>query len=52
MPLTAIAPGDDDAHGYVFVFDPAEKVVRKVAIRGGEGVRGNYVEVVEGDRCR
>ena len=48
VPLTAIAPGDGVEQGYVFVFDPAERVVRKVAVEGGGGVSGNFVEVTGG----
>jgi RND family efflux transporter MFP subunit len=48
VPLAAIAPGDEAARGYVFKFDPQAGAVRKVPIRGGEGVAQNLVEIVEG----
>lgn len=48
VPLTAIAPGDDQAKGYVFVFDPDQKVVRKVAVQGGGAAFDNFVSVVDG----
>ncbi len=48
VPLTAIAPGDDTAQGYVFVFDPKAEVVRKVPVQGGDGVDGNFVEIIGG----
>jgi len=48
LPLTAIAPGDDAAPGYVFKFDADAGVVRRTPVRGGEGLSGNLVEVVEG----
>ncbi|MEM8840827.1 MAG: hypothetical protein AAGD47_03530, partial [Pseudomonadota bacterium] len=45
VPLTAIAPGDDESPGHVFVFDQAAGIVRKVVVRSGEGVTGNLVAV-------
>ena len=48
VPLSAIAAGDEAARGYVFIFDPESRAVNRVAIRGGRGVNGNFVEVVEG----
>lgn len=48
VPLSAIAPGDAAAQGYVFRFDAEAQQVRKVPIRGGEGVAQNLIEIVEG----
>ena len=48
VPLTAVAPGDDNAEGYVFIFDPEAQVVRKVAVRGGTGALDNLVSLAEG----
>ena len=48
VPIPAIAPGDDTAPGYIFKFDPAERVVRKVAVRAGDGVFENLVSIAEG----
>jgi len=48
VPLTAIAPGDAEAQGYVFVFSPGEGIVRRIAVQGGSGVSGNFVEISEG----
>lgn len=48
VPITAIAPGDETAQGYVFVFDPESETVSKIPVTGGTGVDGNYVEVAAG----
>ena len=48
VPLSAIAPGDAEAPGYIFKFDTEARVVRKVAVRGGDGVINNLVAIVEG----
>ncbi len=48
VPLTAIAPGDEAAPGYIFKYDAEAGAVRKVPVRGGEGVAQNLVEIVEG----
>ncbi|MGB0507457.1 MAG: efflux RND transporter periplasmic adaptor subunit [Pikeienuella sp.] len=48
IPLTAIAPGDDRAKGYVFIFDQDKRVVRKTAITPGQGVMENLVAVSSG----
>lgn len=48
VPLSAIAAGDETAQGYVFIFDPDTGAVSRVAIQGGDGVDGNFVEVVDG----
>lgn len=48
VPLSAIAPGDDSAHGYVFLFDPETETVRRSPVQGSDGVDGNMVEIVEG----
>ena len=48
VPLTAIAPGDEAAPGYVFVFDADARVVRKTPVRGGDSALGNLVSVVDG----
>lgn len=49
IPLVAVAPGARDGAGYIFRYDPAEGVVRRVAIKGGEG-RDNLIAVREGLR--
>lgn len=48
VPLTAIAPGDENAKGYVFKFDQESKSVRKVPVRNGNGVTDNFVPISEG----
>jgi RND family efflux transporter MFP subunit len=48
VPLSAIVPGDAEAPGYIFKFDPEARVVRKVAVRGGDGVVDNFIAIVEG----
>jgi RND family efflux transporter MFP subunit len=47
VPLSAIAPGDDEFAGSVYRFDPDAGVVRRVPI-SAEGVRDNLVIVTEG----
>ncbi|ABG30443.1 efflux RND transporter periplasmic adaptor subunit [Roseobacter denitrificans] len=46
VPLTAIAPGDENAPGYVFIFDPAARVVRKTPVRGADTALNNLVSIV------
>lgn len=48
VPITAIAPGDDAAPGYLFIFDPEAGVVRRTPVRGGGTIEDNLVEVAEG----
>lgn len=48
VPLTAIAPGDKEAQGYVFKFDADSKALSRVPVRGGNGVRDNYIAIAEG----
>lgn len=48
IPLTAISPGDDQAQGYVFVFDQDQRVVQKTAVTPGQGVLENLVAVSSG----
>ena len=50
VPLTAIAPGDATAPGYVFKYDVKAGEVRRVPVRGGGGggAAQNLVEIVEG----
>jgi RND family efflux transporter MFP subunit len=48
VPLAAVAPGDEAARGYLFKYDFGASVVRKVPIRGGRGIDGNFIEIVEG----
>lgn len=48
LPLSAIAPGEEPGHGYVFVYDPASSAVRRRAVRGGGGVRDDRVLISEG----
>jgi RND family efflux transporter MFP subunit len=47
VPLSAIAPGEEPGHGYVFVFDPETSTVVKTPIRGRAG-RDNLVVIYEG----
>ena len=47
VPISAIAPGDGTADGFVFIFDPETSTVRKTAVRGGPG-RDNLVVVFDG----
>ncbi len=46
IPLTAIAPGDDEAGGYVFLSDADEEVVKRTPISSGDGLSGNLVAIV------
>lgn len=48
VPLVAIAPGDEQAKGYVFKYDAEEGVVRKTPIKGSGSIDGNLVAVSEG----
>lgn len=48
IPITAVAEGDENGRGYVFIFDPEAGVVRRTAVVGGRSVTGNLVEIVEG----
>lgn len=54
VPITAIAPGDDQAQGYVFVYDPDTGTVRRTPISGDrsgdprQGVFENLVPVGNG----
>lgn len=48
VPITAIAPGDDSADGYLFKYDPGTGAVSKVAVQGGGSISNNLVEVTEG----
>ena len=48
IPLEAIAPGGEGAQGHVFRYDPETGSVRRVFVKGGEGVRDNLVAIVEG----
>lgn len=47
-PLVAIAPGDENARGYVFKYDPAVGVVRRTAVHGEGVVNGNLIGITEG----
>lgn len=47
VPLVAVAAGDSNAKGYVFVFDEASSTVKKTAIESG-GVRDNDAVVSKG----
>jgi multidrug efflux system membrane fusion protein len=47
IPISALAPGDDEARAYVFVFDPETSTVKKTPIQGG-GVTDNDVVVTKG----
>jgi len=48
LPLVAIAPGDEQAQGYVFKYDAVAGVVRRTPVKGEDVVRGNLVGVSEG----
>ncbi|MEM6492409.1 MAG: efflux RND transporter periplasmic adaptor subunit, partial [Pseudomonadota bacterium] len=48
VPLVAIAPGDDEARGYVFKFDAAAGVVRRTAVTGAGVIDGNFIGVADG----
>lgn len=48
VPLVAIAPGDDNAQGYIFKYDAASGVVQKTAVVGGGSISGNLISIVEG----
>ena len=45
VPITAIAPGDESARGYLFVFNRESGTVQKTPISGGSSVSGNLVAV-------
>ena len=47
VPLIAVAAGDDDARGYVYVFDQETSTVQKTPIESG-GIRDNDVVVTKG----
>jgi len=48
VPLSAIAPGDGESRGYVFVFDPEQEIVQRIPVTGGSSISGNLVEIAEG----
>ncbi len=49
IPVTAIAPGDKDALGYVFVFDRKTSTVRRTPVEFPErALRDNFVVVIGG----
>lgn len=48
VPLVAIAPGDDQAMGYVFKFDQDAGQVSRTPVRVENTVSGNLVEVSDG----
>ena len=48
IPLVAVAPGDEQAQGYVFKFDADAGVVRKTPVEAGETVSGNLIAVADG----
>lgn len=48
IPLTAISPGDAETQGFVFVFDPDQRVVRRTPVTAGRGVMENLVAVSSG----
>jgi RND family efflux transporter MFP subunit len=48
VPLTAIAPGDKEAQGYVFKFNADSKALSRVPVRRRNGVRDNYIAIAEG----
>ena len=48
VPLVAIAPGDDNARGYVFKYDSASGRVRKTAIQSEGNISENLIGVTQG----
>jgi len=49
IPLVAIAPGDDSARAYVFVYDDQTSTVKKTPIEAtGEGARDNHAAITKG----
>lgn len=48
VPVVAIAPGDDNARGYVFKYDTENNVVRKTPVRSEGVINGNLVGITEG----
>ncbi len=48
VPLVAIVPGDDNARGYVFKYDAANGVVRKIPVHGEGGASGNLIAITGG----
>ena len=49
IPLVALAPGDDSARAYVFVYDGQTSTVKKTPIDArGEGARDNHAVIFKG----
>jgi multidrug efflux pump subunit AcrA (membrane-fusion protein) len=48
IPISALAPGDEKAKGYVFVFDPDTSSVKRTPVKTPTGVVDNNVAVKEG----
>ena len=50
VPLVAVAPGDENAQGYVFKYDAQDGVVRRTPVTNDENgaVSGNLISVSEG----
>ncbi len=48
IPVSALAPGDEKARAYVFIFDPESSTVKKMPVGSPAGLQDNYVAVKEG----
>ena len=48
IPITSIAPSDEQGKGFVFVFDPDERIVRRTPVTPGRSVFENLVAVASG----
>lgn len=48
VPLVAIAPGDENAKGYVFKYSADSGTVNKTAVESGRTINGNFVSIAKG----
>jgi multidrug efflux system membrane fusion protein len=48
VPLVAIAPGGTNSQGFIFKYDKAAGVVKKVVVKGADTAIGNLIAIVEG----
>lgn len=48
VPISAIAPGDGQVPGYIFKYDTDAGVVRKTPVQNGEGIKDNFIEIIDG----
>ena len=48
IPISAIAPGDEQIPGYIFKYDTDTGTVQKTPVQNGEGIRDNFIEIIDG----